>query len=65
MTRRHGISFSLRRASGYAGAKGRLARRLHMPLTRQGRQRMMGRLMGCCLPMGAIALTVAVVASLT
>ncbi len=39
-----GLSFSLSRAIGLAAAKGRLSRRIGIPLTRSGRERKIGRL---------------------
>jgi hypothetical protein len=50
--RKWGFSWSWRRAIGWSGAKARLSRRLGIPLTRSGRQRKIGRLMGCCIPLG-------------
>ncbi len=45
-----GLSFSWRRASGLSAAKGRLSRKIGVPLTKSGRQRKVGRAMGCCIP---------------
>jgi len=60
MSRRGGIpglSFSWRRAVGLSQAQARLSRRLGVPLSRSGRQRKLGRAMGCgwllLLPLGA------------
>lgn len=51
MARKRGIpGFSWKRASGLSSAKGRLSRQLGVPLTRAGRQRKVGRAMGCCVP---------------
>jgi hypothetical protein len=47
MGRKFGISFSWKRALGISAAKGRLSRAIGVPLTRSGRQRKMGRAMGC------------------
>jgi hypothetical protein len=50
MTKRRGIpglSFSWKRALGVSAAKGRLSRAIGVPLTKQGRQRKYGRMMGC------------------
>ena len=44
--KRHGFSFSWRRAVGLSAAKGRMSRRIGVPLTRQGRERKVG---GCVL----------------
>lgn len=54
-----GLSFSWKRASGLSGAKSRISRKTGIPLTRSGRQRKMGKAMGCCVPfvfiLGSIA----------
>src|SRR5207244_9880884 len=42
-----GFSWSWRRASGLSAAKGRLSRAIGIPLTRYGRQRKVGRALGC------------------
>jgi len=50
MSRRRGIpglSFSWRRALGVSQAQARLSRKIGIPLSRSGRQRKMGRAMGC------------------
>lgn len=47
MGRKYGFSFSWRRATGYSAAKGRLSRKIGIPLTRSGRQRKVGRALGC------------------
>jgi hypothetical protein len=52
--RKFGFSFSWRRASGLSATKGRLSRKLGIPLSRSGRQRKVGRAMGCCIPMAFI-----------
>ena len=46
-----GLSFSWRRALGISQAQARLSRKLGVPLSRSGRQRMMGRRMGCIVPL--------------
>jgi hypothetical protein len=38
-----GLSFSWRRATGYAALKGRVSRRIGIPLTKSGLQRKIGR----------------------
>jgi hypothetical protein len=51
MSRRRGIpglSFSWRRALGVSQAQARLSRKIGIPLSRSGRQRKVGRSMGCC-----------------
>jgi len=45
-----GLSFSWRRALGISQAQAKLSRQLGVPLSRGGRQRKMGRSLGCCLP---------------
>lgn len=59
MTRKRGIpglSFSWRRAIGLSNAMAQISRRIGIPLTRSGRQRKLGRAMGCCIPV-VLALT--------
>jgi len=51
MGRKFGFSFSWKRALGISGLKGKISRGIRIPLTRSGRQRKVGRLMGCVLPM--------------
>jgi len=43
-----GLSFSWRRALGISQAQARLSRKLGVPLSRSGRQRKVGRSLGCC-----------------
>jgi hypothetical protein len=45
--RKFGFSFSWKRAIGLSAAKARLSRQLGIPLTRSGRQRKIGRMLGC------------------
>lgn len=45
-----GVSFSWKRAIGLSAAKGKLSKQLGVPLTKQGRQRKMGKAAGCCIP---------------
>ena len=45
MGRKFGFSFSWKRASGLSAAKGRMSRKIGIPLTRSGRQRKLGRMM--------------------
>lgn len=45
-----GLSFSWKRATGLSAAKGRLSRKIGIPLSRSGRQRKIGRATGCCGP---------------
>ena len=42
-----GLSFSWRRALGVSQAQARLSRQIGIPLSRAGRQRKLGRAMGC------------------
>jgi hypothetical protein len=51
--------FSWKRALGISAAKARLSRRIGIPLTRSGRQRKLGALMGCLLP---VILTLIIIA---
>ena len=55
-----GLSFSWRRAIGISQAQGKLSRQIGIPLSRSGRQRKIGRLTGCCVPLligaGAVGL---------
>jgi len=51
MSRRRGIpgfSFSWKRALGVSQAQARLSRKFGIPLSRSGRQRKIGRSLGCC-----------------
>jgi hypothetical protein len=54
MGKKFGVSFSWKRAVGISGAKNRLSRQIGIPLTKSGRQRKMGRMMGCCVLLFAI-----------
>ena len=49
-----GVSFSWKRALGISGAKARLSRQLGIPLTRSGRQRKVGRALGCSIAIAMI-----------
>ena len=49
--RKYGFSFSWRRAIGLSALKGRISRAIGIPLTREGRQRKMGAMLGCCVPL--------------
>ena len=46
MGKKFGFSFSWKRASGLSAAKGRISRAIGIPLTRSGRERKLGRLLG-------------------
>lgn len=45
-----GFSFSWRRALGISQAQASLSRQIGVPLSRAGRQRKLGREMGCAVP---------------
>lgn len=47
MGKKFGFSFSVKRASGLSGLKGKVSRSIGVPLTKQGRQRKVGNAMGC------------------
>lgn len=49
MGKKFGFSFSWKRALGISGAKSKISKSIGIPLTRQGRQRKVGRLMGCLI----------------
>jgi len=53
MGKKFGFSFSWKRALGISAAKGRISRKLGIPLTRAGRQRKVGRAMGCLILVAA------------
>jgi hypothetical protein len=55
MGSKFGFSWSWKRACGLSGAKGRLSRKIGIPLTRSGRQRKIGRAAGCCVLCMAIS----------
>jgi hypothetical protein len=46
-----GLSFSWRRALGLSQAQARLSRQIGIPLSRSGRQRKVGKMAGCCVPL--------------
>ena len=46
-----GLSFSWRRALGISQAQAKLSRQIGIPLSRSGRQRKLGRMTGCCVPL--------------
>lgn len=45
-----GLSFSWKRATGVSAAKGRLSRKIGVPLTRSGRREKAAKSIGCTLP---------------
>jgi hypothetical protein len=52
--KKYGFSFSWKRALGISAAKSRLSRQIGIPLTRSGRQRKVGRALGCCVAIAAL-----------
>ncbi len=56
-----GLSFSWKRALGISAAKSRLSRRFGIPLTRSGRQRKLGKALGCCIPLAVVVVGLATV----
>jgi hypothetical protein len=53
--------FSWKRFLGISAAKSRLSRQIGIPLTRSGRQRKMGAMLGCCLPGAGVVLVLVLV----
>lgn len=53
--RKYGFSWSWKRASGLSAAKGRLSRQIGIPLSRSGKQRKAGQMLGCLLPLLLLA----------
>jgi hypothetical protein len=51
--------FSWKRLLGVSQAKTRLSRQIGIPLTRSGRQRKIGALMGCLVPVILVLLIIA------
>lgn len=51
-----GLSWSWKRATGLSAAKGKLSRALGVPLTQSGRQRKLGRSLGCGLVLLALGM---------
>lgn len=49
MGRKFGFSFSWKRAVGISALKSKISKNIGIPLTRQGRQRKIGQVMGCCV----------------
>ena len=49
-----GLSFSWRRALGISQAQSKLSRQIGIPLSRSGRQRKLGREMGCSIPLAFV-----------
>jgi hypothetical protein len=63
MGRKMGFSFSWKRATGLSAAKGKLSRKLGIPLTRSGRQRKIGKSVGCLLALAGVLAGVAAAAA--
>ena len=61
MGRKFGFSWSWGRATGVSALKGRVSRTIGIPLTRGGRQRKVGRLLGCALSAALIGVVAVVV----
>jgi len=62
MGKKHGFSFSPSRAIGVQRVKQNIARKTGIPTTRQGRQRKIGRLLGCgTLPISLFIITLVAV----
>jgi hypothetical protein len=59
--RKYGFSFSWKRALGISAAKSRLSRQIGIPLTRSGRQRKVGRALGCCMTAAALLAPLAMI----
>ena len=59
MAKKFGFSFSPKRALGISAIKGRVSRATGIPLTESGRQRKVGRMLGCCVMLGAMIGTIA------
>jgi len=53
MGKKHGFSFSWKRALGISAAKGKISKKSGIPLTRSGRQRKVGKAAGCLVIFGA------------
>ena len=57
-----GGSFSWRRASGLSATKGKVSRAIGVPLTRSGRQKKVGRALGCSVIIALLVLPPALLA---
>lgn len=60
-----GLSFSWRRALGISQAQARLSRKIGVPLSRSGRQRKVGRSLGCGVLVATIGAGAAIFRILT
>lgn len=52
--KKYGFSFSPKRALGISAAKGKISRATGIPLTRAGRQRKVGKALGCLVMLAAL-----------
>jgi hypothetical protein len=59
-----GLSFSWKRATGLSNAKRQLSRQLGVPLTKAGRQRKIGKALGCCVPTAFLVVGLSAVLSI-
>lgn len=57
--KKYGFSWSWKRASGLSAAKSKISRKTGIPLTRSGRQRKVGKTLGCCIPFALLCAGVA------
>ncbi len=64
MARQFGFSFSWKRALGVSAAKGKLSKTIGVPLTKQGRQRKFGSIIGCSFILVVIPVTGFLIAKL-
>jgi hypothetical protein len=62
--KKYGFSFSWKRALGVSAAKSKLSRRIGVPLTRSGRQRKVGRTLGCSVAIAALVAPLALLISI-
>ena len=60
-SRKFGFSFSWKRAIGLSAAKGKLSRKLGIPLTQSGRRQKAGRMLGCCIPFAFFLLSISAI----
>jgi len=47
--KKFGFSWSWKRALGISSTKGKISRKIGIPLTKSGRQKKIGRGLGCCV----------------
>ena len=55
--KKFGLSWSWKRASGLSAMKGKISRKTGIPLSKSGRQRKIGRALGCCIPFAVLVAT--------